>query len=107
MNTTTHDDRYVSADHLEAARLRGRIIAICAAMTMGKSTAIREYLRRMGNPPVMFIACRVVQSIDGASAYELAHYQDDEATSARCVSTTVHSLNKFNKWFDEHEHDGI
>ena len=74
MNATTHDDRYVSADHIEAARLRGgRIIALCAAMNMGKSTAIREYLRRMGNPPVMFVACRVVQSIDGATAYELAH----------------------------------
>ena len=61
----------------------------------------------MGNPPVMFVACRVVQSIDGATVYVLTHYQNDEATSARCVSTTVHSLNKFNKWFDEHEHDGI
>jgi hypothetical protein len=108
MNTTTHDDRYVSADHIEAARLRGgRIIALCAAMTMGKSTAIREYLRRMGNPPVMFIACRVVQSIDGASAYELTHYQDSEAPGSRCVSTTVHSLNKFSKWFADHEHDGV
>ena len=107
MNTTTHDDRYVSADHLEAARLRGRIVALCAAMGMGKSTAIREYLRRLGDPPVMFVACRVVQSIDGAAAYDLAHYQNDEATSARCVSTTVHSINKFSKWFETHEHDGV
>ena len=107
MNTTIIDDRYASADHIEVARLRGRIIALCAACGMGKSTAIREYLRRMGNPPVMFVACRVVQSIDGATVYVLTHYQNDEATSARCVSTTVHSLNKFNKWFDEHEHDGI
>ena len=61
MNTTTLDDRYVSADHIGAARDRGRIITLCAAMGMGKSTAIREYLRRMGDPPVMFVACRVLQ----------------------------------------------
>lgn len=107
MNTTIIDTRYVSADHIEAARLRSRIIAVAAACSMGKSTAFREYLRRMGNPPVMFVACRVVQSIDGATAYELTHYQNDEATSARCVSSTVHSLNKFNEWFENHKQDGV
>ena len=107
MNITTIDDRYVSADHIEAALSRSRIVAACAACAMGKSTAQREYLRRAGNPPVMFLACRVVQSIDGAAAYDLTHYQNDEATSSRCVSTTVHSLNKFTKWFEEHEHDGV
>ena len=107
MNTTTLDDRYVSADHIGAARDRGRIITLCAAMGMGKSTAIREYLRRMGDPPVMFVACRVLQSTDGATAYVLTHYQNGEAPSARCVSTTVHSLNKFTQWLDDPRRNSI
>ena len=35
MNTTIIDTRYVSADHIEAARLRSRIIAVAAACSMG------------------------------------------------------------------------
>ena len=107
MNTTIIDTRYVSPDHIEAAHRRSRIIAVAAACSMGKSTAFREFLRRAGDPPVMFVACRVVQPIDGAAAYELAQNQNDEATSVRCVSSTVHSLNKFNESFENHKHDGV
>ena len=105
MNKKTITDRWVSADHIETALNNCSIVAISAVC--GKSTGVREYLGRLGNPPVMFVACRTVQSIDGAVAYDLMHYQNDGAKSARCVSTTIHSLNKFAGWFDEYSYNGV
>jgi hypothetical protein len=106
LNTVQYNDRYVQAKHIDDALGRSRIVAISAVCAMGKSTAIRKWLAANGNPPVCFIACRIVHSIDGSATYNLTNYKSDDAVSSRCISTTVHSLNKFTKWVSENS-DGV
>jgi len=107
-----YDTEYVQIEHIEEAweslknsepllSKRGKIIAISAQCAMGKSTVIRQLIQNLGNPPVMFVACRIVHATDGAEAYNLELYSEPESRNKRSVSTTINSLHRFQKWLDD------
>jgi len=108
MRRTVYPDPYVSTDHLTDALELFRIVAILAVCAMGKSTCIKRALERMGNPPVMFVACRIVHALDGAVQFGLELYnKPDSPRDHPLRSTTINSLHQFDEWFEAHGSDGI
>ena len=108
MGRTVYADPYVSADHLTAALEGCRIVAMLAVCAMGKTTSIKRALASMGNPPVMFLACRIAHALDGASQFELELYsKPDSPRDHPMRSTAIDSLHMFDAWFEAHGSDGV
>ena len=108
MRRVSYSDRYVNSSHVAEAMVRSRIVAILATCSMGKSTSIDEVLTAEGNPPVMFVACRIVHALDGSTQFGLDLYNSpNDAPGHEKRSTTIHSLHKYDEWFKEHGHEGI
>ena len=108
MRKTVYTDPYVSADHIADALELFRIVALLAVCAMGKSTSIKRALASMGNPPVMFVACRIVHALDGAVQFGLELYnKPDSPRDHPMRSTTINSLHLFDAWFEAHGSNGV